>query len=93
MSEKKVWFMTGASRDDGAVCRENSKDREGEKMNYETETGRKTNVPTFIEKARLIFGLIMMFAGLYFGLFSAGASEGLGLLSLMTSPFVMVSDK
>jgi hypothetical protein len=55
--------------------------------------GRKTAEPRFVEKFRIIMGLLMMFAGLYFGFFTAGASEGLGLLAVMASPFVMITDK
>jgi len=62
-------------------------------MNYEAEMAGTTNFSTFIEKARLILGLVMMFSGLYFGLFSVGTGEGLGFLSFMASPFVMVTDK
>ena len=62
-------------------------------MSYTTEMKRETNIPTFIGKVRLILGLLMMISGLYFGLFSVGAGEGLGLLSFMASPFVMLTDK
>ena len=57
------------------------------------ETMRKTSDPRFIEKFRMILGVLMMFAGLYFGFFTSGASEGLGFLAVMASPFVMVADK
>lgn len=63
------------------------------KMNYTAEMERYTNIPTFVEKFRLIIGVLMMFAGLYFGLFTAGISESLGLLTFIASPFVMVTDK
>ena len=46
-----------------------------------------------IEKLRLVAGLLMMLGGLYFGFFTVGAGEGLGFLSVMASPFVMVTDK
>jgi len=62
-------------------------------MNYGAEKTSKTNVSTFIEKVRLMLGLAMMFSGLYFGFFSVGVGESLGLLSVMASPFVMVADK
>ena len=62
-------------------------------MNYGVEKTSKTNVSTLIEKVRLMLGLIMMFSGLYFGFFSVGVGESLGLLSVMASPFVMVADK
>lgn len=57
------------------------------------ETLRKTGDPRFIEKFRVIAGFLMLIAGLYLGLFTAGASEGLGFLVFMASPFVMVADK
>ena len=62
-------------------------------MSYAAEIARETTLPTLAEKVRLLFGLLMMISGLYFGLFSAGVSEGLGLLSVLASPFVMVTDK
>lgn len=62
-------------------------------MNYATEITNKTGFPTLIEKFRLVLGLSMMISGLYFGLFTIGAGEGLGLLSFMVSPFVMLTDK
>jgi hypothetical protein len=62
-------------------------------MSYAAEITRKSGLPTIGEKVRLLFGLLMMISGLYFGLFSAGGSEGLGLLSVLASPFVMVTDK
>lgn len=62
-------------------------------MNYATEMRRETNIPTFIEKIRLIFGLLMMVTGLYLGFSSVGIGESLGFLSVLASPFVMVSGK
>jgi predicted RND superfamily exporter protein len=41
----------------------------------------------------LLLGFLIMTAGLYFGLFTTGAGEGLGFLALMASPFVMVADR
>jgi hypothetical protein len=37
--------------------------------------------------------LLMMILGLYFGFVSTGVGESLGFLSVMTSPFVMITDK
>lgn len=62
-------------------------------MNYATEIKGDIDIQTFAEKARLILGLVMMFAGLYFGVSSDGAGEGLGLLTFLVSPFVMVTDR
>lgn len=62
-------------------------------MKYTAEMVRKTNVPTFIEKFRLILGFLLMILGLYFGLFTVGMGESLGLLTFIASPFVMVTDK
>lgn len=62
-------------------------------MNYATEIKSKKGFATVVEKLRLVLGLSMMISGLYFGLFTVGAGEGLGLLSFMVSPFVMVVDK
>lgn len=62
-------------------------------MKYTAEMVRKTNVPTFIEKFRLILGFLLMILGLYFGLFTVGMGESLGLLTFIASPFVMVTEK
>ena len=62
-------------------------------MNCGAEITGNTDFSTVIEKARLMLGLVMMFSGLYFGLFSNGAGEGLGFISFMASPFVMLTDK
>lgn len=64
-------------------------------MNYaaETEFMRKPEIPAFVEKFRMILGLLIMISGLYFGLFTAGLSESLGLLAFIASPLVMVTDK
>jgi|GraSoiStandDraft_46_1057282.scaffolds.fasta_scaffold4431629_1 hypothetical protein len=62
-------------------------------MNYEGEKTRKANISTGFEKIRLMLGLVMLFTGLYFGYFSVGISESLGLMSFMASPFVMIADK
>ena len=71
----------------------NLKIRKGEKMNYRAEKREKATAPTAIEKFRIIFGFLMMISGIYFGFFTVGAGESLGVLSLMASPFVMVTDK
>ena len=62
-------------------------------MKYEVERTRKANVSAGVEKIRLMLGLVMLFTGLYFGFFSIGISESLGLMSFMASPFVMIADK
>ena len=53
----------------------------------------KKQTPAFIEKVRIMLGLAMMVAGLYFGLFTIGASEGLGYLSVLASTFEKIADK
>ena len=83
MNERKLCYSTGAF---GETMPESI-------LNSAAETMRKTGDPQFIEKFRVILGFLMMFAGLYFGFFTAGASEGLGFLAVMASPFVMVTDK
>ena len=44
-------------------------------------------------RVRLILGLTMMIAGLYFGLFTEMPGHGLGLLFFIVSPFVFLTDK
>jgi len=62
-------------------------------MNCATGTVTKMDISESIEKFRILFGLMMMLSGLYFGLFTAGISESLGFISVLASPFVMVTDK
>ncbi len=83
MNERKLCYTTGAF---GETMPEAI-------LHGAAETVRKTGDPKFIEKFRVVLGFLMMFAGLYFGFLTEGASEGLGFLAVMASPFVMVSDK
>lgn len=62
-------------------------------MSCAVEMVKPPNFSTISERFRLMLGLVMVFAGLYFGLFSVGIGEGLGILSVMASPFVIVADK
>jgi len=87
MSKRNILCMAGTTT--GAFGETMS----GAILNGAAETVRKTGDPRFIEKFRVILGVLMMFAGLYFGFFTAGASEGLGFLSAMASPFVMVTER
>lgn len=61
-------------------------------MNYATEIKGNANLPTPAGKVRLILGMTMMVAGLYFGLFTEVTGHGLGLMSFLVSPFVMLTD-
>lgn len=62
-------------------------------MNYAIEMKRGTNSPAFAGTVRMILGLAMLIAGLYIWLFLGGRGEGLGLLFLIGSPFVILTDK
>lgn len=77
MSKKNILCMAGTT---GAFGESMS----GAILNGAAETVRKTGDPRFIEKFRAVLGVLMMFAGLYFGFFTAGASEGLGFLAVST---------
>lgn len=85
MNERKLCYATGAAETFENTLPETI-------FGGAADTIRKTGELRFVEKFRVILGFLMMFAGLYFGLFTAGASEGLGFLAVMASPFVMVSD-
>ncbi len=61
-------------------------------MNYATEMKRGTGNPAFAGTFRFLLGLLMI-AGLYIWLFLGGKGEGLGLLLLLGSPFVILTDK
>jgi len=62
-------------------------------MNYATETNGNANSPALAGRVRLILGLTMMIAGLYFGLFTAVTGHGLGLMCFIVSPFVYLTDR
>ena len=61
--------------------------------NYTTEVNGHANSPELAGPVRLILGLTMMIAGLYFGLFTEVTGHGLGLLFFIVSPFVFLTDK
>jgi hypothetical protein len=61
--------------------------------NGATETKGNVNSPALAGTVRLILGLAMMFAGLYFGLFTEVPGHGLGLLFFIVSPFVFLTDR
>ncbi len=61
--------------------------------NYATEMKGNGNSPELAGQARLILGLTMMIAGLYFGLFTDMPGHGLGLLFFIVSPLVFLTDK
>lgn len=56
-------------------------------------TNGNVNSPVPAGRVRLILGLTMMIAGLYFGLFTEMPGQGLGLLSFIASPFVILTDE
>lgn len=62
-------------------------------MNCATEIKRATNVPMTAGKVRLMLGMATIITGIYFRLFSGGKLEGLGLLFLLVSPFIFITDK
>ncbi len=64
-----------------------------DEMSYATETARLRNSPALAGTVRVILGLTMMIAGLYFGLFTEMPGHGLGLLSFIVSPLVFLTDK
>jgi hypothetical protein len=61
--------------------------------NYAAQMNEYAGTPELAGPLRLIMGLTMMLAGLYFGLFTAMPGHGLGLLSFIVSPFVILTDK
>ena len=61
--------------------------------NYAVETKGNVNSPALAGRVRLVLGLTMMIAGLYFGLFTEMPGHGLGLLAGIVSPFVFLTDK
>ena len=61
--------------------------------NYASEMNKNINSPALAGRVRLILGLTMMIAGLYFGLFTALPGHGLGLFFFIVSPFVFLTDE
>lgn len=61
--------------------------------NYATEMKGNINSPALAGRVRLILGMTMMIAGLYFGLFTEMPGHGLGLLFFIVSPLVFLTDK
>ena len=61
--------------------------------NYANEIKGYGNSPEPAGKVRLVLGLTMMIAGLYFGLFTEITGHGLGLLAFIVSPLVFLPDK
>lgn len=61
--------------------------------NPATEMKGNTSSPELAGRVRLILGLTMMIAGLYFGLFTEMPGHGLGLLLFIVSPSVFLTDK
>lgn len=85
MSERKLCYVTGTAASGNSIPEAI--------LSGAAETMSKTGDPRFIEKFRIILGFLMMIAGLYLGFFTSGASEGLGFLAVMASPFVMVTEQ
>ncbi len=56
-------------------------------------TNENLTSPALAGRIRLILGLTMMIAGLYFGLFTDVTGHGLGLLLFIVSPLVFLTDK
>jgi hypothetical protein len=86
MSENKICYATGATETFGNGLMEAI-------LSGAAKIRGKAADRKFTEKFRLLLGFLIMTAGLYFGLFTTGAGEGLGFLALMASPFVMVADR
>lgn len=62
-------------------------------MDYATEMKRGTGNPALAGSFRLMLGMLMLIAGLYILLYYGGKGVGLGLLFLLVSPFVILTDK
>ncbi|MDQ3712902.1 MAG: hypothetical protein M3388_11890 [Acidobacteriota bacterium] len=62
-------------------------------MSHATEMNENVYLPTLAGPVRLILGMTMMIAGLYFGLFTGMPGHGLVLLCFIVSPFVFLTDK
>ncbi len=62
-------------------------------MNYATEMKRGTGNPAVAGTFRLMLGIVMLIVGLYILLYYGGKGVGLGLLFLLVSPFVILTDK
>ncbi len=63
-----------------------------DEMNYAAESAKLRDAPALAGTVRVMLGLMMMIAGLYFWLFYGGNADGLGLLFIIGSPFVILTD-
>ena len=64
-----------------------------DEMNYATEIKRGTDTPALAGTLQMLMGMAMMIAGLYIWMFSGWKGDSLGLLFLLGSPFVILTDK
>lgn len=62
-------------------------------MNYANEMQRGADSPALAGTFRLLVGMAMLIAGLYIWAVTGGKGEGLGLMFLICSPFVILTDK
>lgn len=57
------------------------------------EISENRDLPLLAGNYRFLLGLIMMFVGLFIGLFSDVQGHGLGFLLFFGSPFVIFTDR
>ena len=62
-------------------------------MNCQVENYKSYDVPVPAGNFRLLFGLLLAFAGLYIATLSDIQGHGLGLLLVIASPFMILKDK
>lgn len=57
------------------------------------EIYKSVGAPVLAGNLRFLFGLLVMFAGLYVGTLSHITGHGLGFLMVLSSPFILLTDR
>ena len=57
------------------------------------ETYKNNDAPVPAGTVRFLFGLLIMFVGLYVGTLSDVTGHGLGFLMVLGSPFILLTDR
>lgn len=62
-------------------------------MNCQVEYDKNYDVPVLAGNWRVLLGMLAAFAGLYISVFTDFQGHGLGLLLIIASPFVFLTDR
>lgn len=57
------------------------------------ETFKSNDTPVLAGTFRFLFGLFVLFVGFYFAVMSEITGHGLGFLMVLSSPFILLTDR